>query len=140
MDIREISGLWCDDITFCQEKCDMRDCPRNQCNIRDHNIPHSFSVERPKDCPKEKVMPDSEKVIKELNDWIIYRCFLGSSINPTLVQDAIALLKSQPQIVRCKDCKYYDTKDCADGFGWCNRNGTGHGSTDDWFCADGERR
>lgn len=44
------------------------------------------------------------------------------------------------QVVRCKDCKHYDTKDCADGFGWCNRNGTGHGSTDDWYCADGGRR
>lgn len=44
------------------------------------------------------------------------------------------------KVIRCKDCKHYDTKDCADGFGWCNRNGTGRGSTDDWFCADGERK
>lgn len=43
-------------------------------------------------------------------------------------------------VVRCKDCKYYNTSCCADGFGWCERNGSGHGSTDDWFCADGEKR
>ena len=43
-------------------------------------------------------------------------------------------------VVRCKDCKHYNTACCANGFGWCERNGNGHGSTDDWFCADGERR
>lgn len=43
-------------------------------------------------------------------------------------------------VVRCRDCKHYNTNGCADGFGWCERNGDGHGSTDDWFCADGERR
>ena len=52
MDIREIVGLWCDDITFCQETCERMDCPRNKQNIRDRTIPHSFSVEVPQDCPK----------------------------------------------------------------------------------------
>lgn len=53
-DIRDIPGMWCDDITFCYEKCDRRDCPRNRCNIRDHNIPHSFFVEIPSDCLKNE--------------------------------------------------------------------------------------
>lgn len=43
-------------------------------------------------------------------------------------------------VVRCKDCKYYNKAGCSADFGWCERNGSGHGSTDDWFCADGERR
>ena len=43
-------------------------------------------------------------------------------------------------VVRCKDCKYYNTNGWAEGFGWCERNGDGHGSNDSWFCADGERR
>ena len=51
-DIRDIDGLWCDDITFCPELCNWESCPRNQQNIRDKTIPHSFSVEIPDDCPK----------------------------------------------------------------------------------------
>ena len=54
VDIRDIQGLWCDDITFCPEKCGWKDCPRNVLNIRDHSIPHSFSVGVPSDCPKEE--------------------------------------------------------------------------------------
>lgn len=41
------------------------------------------------------------------------------------------------ELVRCKDCKYFNTNGCDEGFGWCERNGVGHGSTSDWFCADG---
>jgi len=53
-DIRkDIPELYCDDITFCQEQCDWLSCPRNQKNIRDKTIPHSFFVEIPKDCPKK---------------------------------------------------------------------------------------
>ena len=48
----DIEGMWCDDITFCQEHCERIDCPRNSYNIRDRRVPHSYSLERPKDCPK----------------------------------------------------------------------------------------
>lgn len=51
-DIREIDGLWCDDITFCPKRCGWLSCPRNERNIRDRRIPHSFSVGIPLDCPK----------------------------------------------------------------------------------------
>lgn len=64
MDIRNIAGLWCDDITFCQEECDWMDCPRNQRNIRDRTIPHSFSVDRPVDCPKEQSTEDCMKKVE----------------------------------------------------------------------------
>lgn len=43
-------------------------------------------------------------------------------------------------VVRCKDCRYYNMNYCGDGFGWCERNGIGHGTSDDWFCADGEMK
>ena len=55
MDIRKIDGLWCDDITFCPEKCGWKSCPRNKKNIRDKTVPHSFSVEIPNDCPKQQI-------------------------------------------------------------------------------------
>ena len=69
----------------------------------------------------------------------------GSSVTKAFILVMLETRKATPTIdavpvVRCKDCKHYETKDCANGFGWCNRNGTGHGSTDDWYCADGERR
>ena len=59
-DIRCIDGLWCDDITFCPVQCGWKDCPRNQQNIRDKTIPHSFSVEIPHDCPKKLRKGDSD--------------------------------------------------------------------------------
>lgn len=41
------------------------------------------------------------------------------------------------EVVRCKDCKGYNTHDCAEGFGWCEAFGLG--KTDDQFCSYGER-
>lgn len=42
------------------------------------------------------------------------------------------------EVVRCKDCKNWDTNCCSEGQGWCPlvvgyRPG-------DWFCASGERK
>ena len=51
VDMRNISGMWCDDITFCPRPCDYTECLRNSKNIRDRTIPHSYFVEIPKDCP-----------------------------------------------------------------------------------------
>lgn len=48
--------------------------------------------------------------------------------------DAIALLKEQPEIVLCKDCKHYK-----DETGMCDFCHT-HGNAETWYCADGERR
>ena len=39
----------------------------------------------------------------------------------------------QPEIVRCKNCKYRNTGN------WCDAH-MDHYPDDDWFCADGERR
>ena len=66
MDIRGIVGLWCDDITFCPKKeCKRVKCPRNQANIRDPSIPHSFFVERPPDCPYRKKQDEFYHVRKK---------------------------------------------------------------------------
>lgn len=43
-------------------------------------------------------------------------------------------LKRENEIVRCKDCKYYNKKETMCNVSErCNQGG-------DWFCADGERR
>ena len=45
--------MFCDDISFCpNEKCTLKTCKRNQANIRDHTIPHSYFVDTPEDCPR----------------------------------------------------------------------------------------
>lgn len=50
---------------------------------------------------------------------------------------------TQPEIVRCKDCKWYKEGYNIDGkwFSRCNGSVRTYGHTKpDWFCADGERR
>lgn len=42
------------------------------------------------------------------------------------------------EVVRCKDCKQYNSNGCADGFGWCEE--LNRGMTDEKFCSYGERR
>ena len=109
-------------------------------------------------------MPDMEKVIKGLRICIDrvpgkYTCDKcpyethGNECEIDLSEDALALLKEQPEIVRCKDCKHRPTQtepyktvgfslefpdykcpcQCSDGYySWYPE--------DDWFCANGERR
>ena len=67
---------------------------------------------------------------------ILIRCvfdMIGKIVDNAPTVDAV-------KVVRCGECKYYDKTGCVADFGWCKRNGSGHGSTDDWFCADGERK
>ena len=52
--INNLAGMFCDDISFCPNECDNTECFRNSKNMRDKTIPHSFFVETPPDCPKEK--------------------------------------------------------------------------------------
>ena len=54
--------------------------------------------------------------------------------------DAIALLKEQPEIVRCKDCKHWGTNDCSMYNLWSNVWGDDEPTPDEWFCPIGERR
>ena len=78
-------------------------------------------------------MIDPDRLARELER------FHFSTGNLVKIQAAMEAAEVEvPQIVRCKDCKHYNTGNCADGFGWCE-GGNGHGSTDDWFCADGEK-
>ena len=52
------------------------------------------------------------------------------------LQRAIELLKEQPDVVRCNDCKWRGTYQCpiyVGGDGMC-------GSPDEWYCAGGERK
>lgn len=98
-------------------------------------------------------MPDREKVIKGLNNIsreIINTIGHGEAI-PYLrtIDDAIFLLKEQPEIVRCKDCKHFQSGMDINGRPFTRCNGRdennrifkSYGNTEpDWFCADVERK
>lgn len=53
-----------------------------------------------------------------------------------VAEDAIALLKEQPEIVRCKNCKHFEP----DGIYTMCYMHNGLSQNADWFCADGERK
>ena len=53
-----------------------------------------------------------------------------------LQNDCYDLLKEQPQIVRCKDCKHGEPWSVLIGCGTVKGFGITHNP--DWFCADGE--
>ena len=87
-------------------------------------------------------MADREKVIKALGI-----CAVGTNscekcpskdkchgVSNAAMAAAIELLKEQETVVRCKDCKFYDSET-----GICAK-GITHGYAAEWFCADGERR
>ena len=40
-------------------------------------------------------------------------------------------------VVRCKDCKHYNTIGCSKGFGWCEN--IDRGTSDNFYCANGKR-
>ena len=82
-------------------------------------------------------MIDKEKVINDLqdavnDDWM----WRHADYYALTMERAIALLKEQPEIIRCKDC---DNKECLgrEGSVVCGIDGTPH--RPDWYCADGER-
>lgn len=50
-----------------------------------------------------------------------------------LCEKIMKLLKEQQEVVRCKDCKYYDY------FNGCMSWHDVNSNNDNWYCADGER-
>ena len=88
-------------------------------------------------------MPDREKVIKGLEVFNKNRICLPHLIPWDEITDAIAMLKEQEAVVRCKDCRYWLPmnsfhEDYHPGNGECELNRWVRQM--DWFCADGERK
>lgn len=63
--------------------------------------------------------------------WNNLRSTMIESIGYCKTVDAV-------EVVRCKDCGAYDTRGCADGFGWCMQ--CDKGMMDNDFCSHGGRR
>ena len=67
----DVPGLYCDDITFCWNHCERTDCPRNSCNIRDRNVPHSYTKDVPSDCPKQDSSNKRQIVEERIGDTVV---------------------------------------------------------------------
>lgn len=52
-----------------------------------------------------------------------------------MMRDALALLKEQPEIVRCRDCKWHEMQG---EMLLCKAQDKPH--TYDWYCADGRKK
>ena len=90
-------------------------------------------------------MIDKRKVIKSLECHLdtktdcsdcIYK--FGYNCFTLLLKDALELLKSQPDIVQCGECKYYSNGFCYNPNTFDEK--TCGNTVPDWFCADGKRR
>lgn len=153
------TGLWCDDISFCQEQCERMDCPRNSKNIRDKTVPHSYIVGRPEDCPKTPQIRNEEKklpIVRELlqkdettlkvalmyaEQYLKYGCDVTEKWN-TAVCQALTIHRAEERgyrdamknIVPCSKCKHYHV----DKFAFCDLDHKPDGGN--WFCADAERK
>lgn len=63
--------------------------------------------------------------VGRVNSDICYGC--------PIIERYLELMSAQPEIVRCKDCKYNDDGECIIKAGWFPVK-------PNWFCADGERK
>lgn len=94
--------------------------------------------------PKQRGEPmsDFEKTINasDLIEWIMetFPDWCVGAVR-TIVDHVNALPSAQPEIVRCRDCRYWGlTNFVHEPTGWCGRQETTRNP--DWYCADGERR
>ena len=97
-------------------------------------------------------MVDREKVIEALNCRAYdddFPCSICAYYRPDekpvakcdyrgLMDDAIALLKEQPEIIRCYACKHGEKTN--DVYLCGKSRGFGLAHEPDWFCADGEMK
>ena len=80
-------------------------------------------------------MTDRKEVMSWL-EWLTdddWRRYHSDSEVQTIAKEAFALLKEQEDVVRCRDCKWYDER-----ISLCDNLGLPREQT--FFCADGKRR
>ena len=84
----------------------------------------------------EKQFLESEEL--DVGEWIGHRIFV-QNMNDIDRQTILNLPSAQPEIIRCKECKYH-TYDNIYGFHWCNRMlGTFRVGLED-YCSFAKRR
>ena len=91
-------------------------------------------------------MPDEyisrEAAIEEIDKWLdsVGTALVGKGLSYYgeligCIEDARAA--DVAEVVRCKDCKQYNTTGCSKGFGWCEN--IDRGTSDNFYCANGKQ-
>lgn len=83
-------------------------------------------------------MAEFENVIRDLRYVKSFGRVTNNLQLTEIADSAITLLKAQPQVVRCKDCRNGETVNEVIACG--NSKMYGRFFHPDWFCADGELR
>ena len=99
---------------------------------------------RCKDCDKRKGVKNGKiRFCYEIGDAPCRACDIGDTIDYFL-DEAISPTIDAVPVVRCKDCKYFDSYRCTNDMVLQQIDDCGcHPSFNvnrEWFCADGERR
>ncbi len=83
---------------------------------------------------------DADKAVEQIDEWLHQTRAIP--LNTSYHFELLGCIKDCPTIdavpvVRCKDCKHYNTVDCSKGFGWCEN--IDRGTSDNFYCANGKR-
>jgi hypothetical protein len=76
---------------------------------------------------------DADKLLGLMSDLMFkegFRETMKTIIKNTPTVDAVP-------VVRCKDCKHYNTIGCSKGFGWCEN--MDRRTSDNFYCANGKQ-
>ena len=78
-------------------------------------------------------------LLRTFDDIIELMATQGQKVVCSRLQEVRQLLREQPEIVRCKDCKHYKDGFCYNPNTYDDEKTRGNTSPN-WFCADGERK
>jgi len=83
---------------------------------------------------------DADKIVEQINEWLDQTGAIP--LNTSYHFELLGCIEDCPAIdavpvVRCKDCKHYNTIGCSKGFGWCEN--MDRGTSDNFYCANGKQ-
>lgn len=83
---------------------------------------------------------DADKAVEQINEWLDQTGAIP--LNTSYHFELLGCIEDCPTIdavpvVRCKDCKHYNTIGCSKGFGWCEN--IDRGTSDNFYCANGKQ-
>ena len=92
---------------------------------------------------KEKIINGLNALYKSMHKNQCYACSyefveVEHEFGTEILAEAEEFIKEQPQIVRCKDCKYY-IEPTEEEAGGCLIKAGYFPVSENWFCADGEK-
>lgn len=88
-------------------------------------------------------MIDADRLKAEIMGWCVVTDDLFGMEKHHEREIVLQAIEESPAIsavpvVRCKDCKHYNTTGCSKSFGWCENMGTG--TSDNFYCANGAKK